>query len=161
MKKPAFTLLELVLYIAIASSMVIALMGFSIRIFEQRQDMKVMREVVENSRFVMDFMVREIRDAEDIDSATYDTHPASITLDLDGASSLTIDTDTKTAHGQTIRFIQVDGEQITSDLVDVIHFELTDLTQADEPNNVQIELQIQSLNAEESVELRSSVSLRE
>jgi type II secretory pathway pseudopilin PulG len=124
-KKPAFSLIELIIYVAITSTIVVAMLSFSISILQVRGDAEFSREVFENARYVGDALSRSIRDAEDITSVT-EAHPGEIVTDSDGALVLTINTATKTVGTQTIRYLRIQDpsgwDQITSDKVNVTNF---------------------------------------
>lgn len=165
MKKPAFTLVELILYISIASSMVVILLLFSIQMLERRSESQVKRELLENARFALNLISQEIRDAEAVSSGSFGAHPGSLTLDADGAATWALDTDTKTVGSTTTRYLQVNTgsgpQQITSDLVNVSNLVITNLTRDSEPSNLQIELTLETLDGSESASYQTAVSLRE
>lgn len=161
MKKAAFSLVEVIVYIAIASVMVSSLLLFSINLVQTRSNSEFDRELIENARFTLDLISREIRDAEDLNTGTFGSHPGSLTLDIDGGGTLTIDSATKTVNGTAIRYLQVDSTQITSDKVNITNFVLNNLTRSTEPDNIQIELTLESFDGLSSSSFQTSVSLRE
>ena len=157
LRQSAFTLIEVILYVAIVSIMATTIMLFSIQIVQVRGEAQFDREVNENLRFAMDLITREIRDASAVTSVPSGSHP-----DLIGLDSVLLNTDTKTlTSGRLIRFIQFDGSQITSDKVDVTNFVLTDLQRDSEPENIQIMITVEALDGSASLSLQSSASLRE
>ncbi len=164
MKKSAFSLVELILYIGITSAIVVVMMLFVVDFVEIRGEAEVDREVLENTRFIMDNLTRYAHDAQSVSTGTFGSHPGSITFTAD-SGTVVIDTATKSVGDQTIRFMQINtgagAVQVTSDLVDVTNFVLNDLTRSTEPENIQIEFTIQSLEAEQVRSFRTAISLRE
>lgn len=160
----AFTMIELILYIAISSMMFVVMLLFVIEIIDAGADAKFQREVIANARFVLDLISRETHDAQGVSTGTFGSHPGSLTLTAD-SGTVVINTDVKVVGSQTIRYVQVDhgsgAIQITSDNVNVTNFVFNNLTRNIEPENVQIEITIESLTAETSASLRTAISLRE
>ncbi len=156
---PAFTFIELILYVAIAMFIIIPMISMTVSIMNVRLNSQRDREVNENMRFVMNALSKEIHDAESLNAVS----STSLTLNKDTEVGGTVNfaTDTKTVNGQTITTLEKDGVQITSDLVDVSSFSFTNLTRADEQENIQISITIQSLDASTSLSVRTAVSLRE
>jgi Tfp pilus assembly protein PilW len=158
---PAFSLVELILYVGIASLIIGSMMLFIIQMIEVRGDAEFDREVNENARFALDYVTQQIHDAQGLNTGTFGAHPSSFTLDVDGSGTLVIDTDTKTVGSSTIRFLQSDGTQLTSDKVNVTNFVVHELTRDTEPENLQIELTLESLDGLTSSSFRTAISLRQ
>lgn len=161
MIKKAFTLLELIIYVAITSVIVVSLTLFSLKMVEARGDGKMDREVLENAEFILNDIVYELHDAVSVNTGGFGSHPGSLTLDLDLGGTKTFDTDTKVVGNQTIRYLQIDGVQATSDYVNVTNFVFSDLTRDVERSNIQLEMTVESLDGMHSLDVRTSVSLRE
>lgn len=161
-KNPAFSFVELLLYVAITSTIAVSLLLFSINIVSARGEAEKEREVLENARLVMEKITREVHDAEAVSTGTFGSHPGSLTLTLDGAGgSFVIDTSTKLVGSDTIRYLRWDGTQITSDKVNISNFVLNDMTRGTEVENIQVEFSMESLDGTYDLDLQTSISLRE
>jgi type II secretory pathway pseudopilin PulG len=150
----AFSLIELIIYIAISSIMVTSLMLFSIEILEVRGGSQMDREIMENARFAMDLITREVRDSEGVSVSSPGVHPSTVTLTLDGGAS-TIDIDI--VDGRLRR----DGVNFTTSDVTVTNFTANELTRDAEPENIQVFLTVKSAYSADEVSLQTSISLRE
>lgn len=163
-RRPALSLIEIIIYVSIVSMMAVVFIMFGIRMIDLRLETEKRREVLENGHHVMDVISYQIRDAQAVSSGTYDAHPGALTLTSD-AGSLTIDTATQSIHGQTVRFLQInDGGgavPMTSDQVDVTNFILSNLQRDTEPSTIQIQLTVSSLDGLISEDFQTSLSLRE
>jgi type II secretory pathway pseudopilin PulG len=175
----AFTLIELIIYVAIASMVLVASVRIGWNILQAQEKQEAQQEVLYNSRMALHHMQYYIRQAETVTTAssTFASHPGILTLDYAGeGTDVVIDTYTKsvTIGGQstTIRKLRIkDGAasavDITSDLIDVTDFTLTNLQRGTEPFNIHIALTLERENpggvpqndASESFE--TSLSLRE
>ena len=160
----AFTFVELIVYVAITTMLVVTMMLFVIRMLDVRKESEFDREVVENARFVLDLISREIHDAAGVSTGTFGSHPGSITLTAD-SGTVVIDTNTKSVRDKTITYIQVNtgtgAVQVTSDNVNITNFVLMDLTRGSEPENIQVELSLESFDAAASGTFRTAISLRQ
>lgn len=161
----AFSLIELIIYVTITSMMVVTMLLFVIRILDVRKEAELDREVIENARFVLSLFVREMHDGVGVNAGDFGSHPGALTLDTDGSGTWVMDTDTKTLGTQTLRYVQVDSGsgpvQITSDLVNVTNFVFTDLTRDTEPENIQLDMTLESIDGLSTASFRTAVSLRQ
>ncbi len=179
MTKKGFTMMELIVYIAIASVVLVAAINVGWNLMIGYANTNSKQEVYLNSRLVMNAMGIKIREAEDVltASSTFDTNPGVLTLDYPGADTdVIIDTYTKNIilGGQetTIRKLRMkegiaDYVDLTTDEVNITNFVLTDLTRGSEPDNINIELTIEktnpggNLNFAATFSLETAISLRQ
>jgi len=167
-----FTLIELMVYIAIISIILVASINFMWQIMNTRTKSQVTQEAQQNARFAMERMVIEIRGAEDVvktgGASTFDVHPGKLTLQYT-AGDVVIDTATSTVTlgGKSVdirklRITEGAGSpiELTSDRVDVTNLIFTDLTQGDDKDNIRIQLTIENVNPENVVWRESSISLQ-
>lgn len=160
MMNKAFSLLEVILYVAITSVIVVSLTLFSLKMVEARGEGQMGREVLVNAGFFLSNIVYEIHDAATVNTGTFGSHPGSLTLNLDGGGTTTFDTATQTVGSRTIRYLQVDGVQVTSDYANITNFVFNDLTRNTERSNIQIEMTVESLDGTYSTDVQTSISLR-
>lgn len=164
-KYAAFSLVELIIYTAIASVIAAYMVLISIDIVRARGERQSEREVLENARFAMNMIERQVRDATGLSSGSFGSHPGSVTFTKDGGGALIFSTNTKTLGTQTLRYLQMNNgsgnEQLTSDKVNITNFVINELTRATETENLQFEITFEYLDGSESLSLRTALSLRE
>ncbi len=158
MNQKGFTFIELIVYIAIASMVLVSAVGIGWNLITNEANVIGKQEAYSNARTVMNHFKINIREADDVitGSSTFNTHPGVLTLDYPGAGTdVVFDTYTKnvTVGGQatTIRKLRIKegaaaAVDITSDQVDVTDFTLTNLTRGSESKNINIELTIEKAN---------------
>lgn len=81
--KQGFTLVELMLYIAIIAGFLATTIFFAMRVVEGGQRGSAHMEIQQNVRVAMERMTREIRSAQDLNtiSSTFDAHPGVLSLE--------------------------------------------------------------------------------
>jgi len=81
--KNGFSLIELLLYVAVISVVISAIVGFGSWAIQVGTKTKVNSEVVNNARLAMDTMVYEIKKAYSVYTPTsvFDTHPGQLSLE--------------------------------------------------------------------------------
>ncbi|MFC1655330.1 prepilin-type N-terminal cleavage/methylation domain-containing protein [Patescibacteria group bacterium] len=182
MKKPVtqkgFTLVEFIIYVAIASFVLISTVNVSWNIMSAQANFNAKQEVYINSRLAMNQVGIVIKEAEDVLTAqsVFDSHPGVLTLDYPGVNDVIIDTYIKniSVGGQSaaIRKLQIKGidgsfTDLTTDKVNVTNFKLTNLTRGSEKDNINMELRIEKINPgddptyDASIEFETAISLRE
>ena len=170
-----FTLVETIIYIAIASIFFTVSIGFYWQMREGDIKVGIRREIKENSSQAVESFKYFVRNADNVDirGSQFGINPGILVLTYpDGAVAL--DTYTKNVSvGERqveihkLRYTQ-NGNlyDITSDHVDVTEFKLSDLTLADEPKAVQMELTLSSINPsgnqnyENSLSVQTTVNIR-
>lgn len=160
-KAPALTLVEMILYVAITTVIATSMVLYGVRLVTIRADQEFERELNQEARFALDVITRNVHDAAGVSTGSFEVHPSSLTLVPDSGGTSVISTATKAVGDQTIRFVQLDGTQITSDRVDVTNFVINELTRDTEPENLQFEITLETLDGKDSLSLQTAVSLRE
>ncbi|MEI8103722.1 MAG: prepilin-type N-terminal cleavage/methylation domain-containing protein [Candidatus Moraniibacteriota bacterium] len=90
-KKSGFTILELLLYVSIASIMFVAITVFIATLLESRVKNQTIAEVEQQGLFAAQMMTRIIRNADTLSTPTIGTTGTSATLTvIDGAKSPTV-----------------------------------------------------------------------
>ncbi|MDP4008574.1 MAG: prepilin-type N-terminal cleavage/methylation domain-containing protein [Candidatus Peregrinibacteria bacterium] len=179
MRNKGFTLIELIIYVAIASGVLVSVITFAWAVIGSGVKVDVSSELTQNGRFVLEKITQEIHAAEDvvIGSSTFGVSPGVLTLDLSGPNTdVVFDTYAKdvTVGGQVISITKLrmqDGTDpavdITSDKVNLTNFVLTNLTRDTEPANINIEITLVHITTGEdplrdrNLSFETAVSIRE
>lgn len=173
-RKKAFSLVELVLYVLIVTIITVSMITFVVDLLSIKGQTSNEREVIENLRFVMDKITKDLRSGHSVASGTgtFGTHPGAIRVNTStgGATYFDLDTNTKTVtvagSGVTVRYLQISenggaAEQLTSDSANVTNFVLKNLQRGTEPANIQIQITMEHISGTgTAVGLQTSVSLR-
>lgn len=171
-----FTLPELIIYIAIAAMVLVAILQFSWGILGAGVKVEVSNELTQNGRLALERITQIIRAADSINvgASTFGNHPSVLVIDSPGANpDITLDTYlTTVTHGGeilTIRKIRArngSAVDLTSNQMNVTNFVVRNLTHAGEPENLQINLTLNTAQSgqdplrNQSVTLQTSASLR-
>ena len=175
-----FTLVELIVYIGIASLSLMMILITGQNLISSNIRAQAQRELSVNVRPLMNQLTQSVRNAEDVvtASSTFNVHPGAITLDYAGSGTdVIIDTYTKDvtlSNGQivTIRKLRIkEGalayQDLTSDAVDVSNFVLRNLTKTSEKKNINIEVMLEQLNPlndpnyNAAISVETAISLRQ
>jgi len=83
----AFTLIEIIIYLAIVGMIAVTLVMYSISVSTSRSKAEVVAEVQANARFVLDVMRQKIRHASaiNIGASTFDIHPGVLSVAMPSA----------------------------------------------------------------------------
>ena len=167
-----FSLIEVIIYVALVSIITVSLILFGVQLLEARSAASFDREVISNGRFTINRLTEEIRHATSLDTGTgsFGSHPSAFKLNNNGTGSVVFDTTTKIVNlggsGYTVRYLRMDENgtgpvQITSDFVNVTNFTVNDLTRGSESANLQIFLSLESLNLDSSLDIQTATSIRQ
>lgn len=156
---PAFTLLELTIYIALATLtlMMIITIGHNLIISNARSEAQ--RELSVNMRSLVQQISQSIKNATNVTvgSSTFGSHPGVLTLDYPGSGTdVIINTYDKTvtmSSGATVAIKKLrikegtlDYQDLTSDNVNVTNFVVRNLTRGSERKNINLEVTLSQLN---------------
>ena len=151
-----FTLIELILYVAIAAIVVVGAVNIAWNLIFAQVYTEARQEVYYNGRLLLNELTLKIREAQDVSSGSMGSHPSSITLDYPGSGTdVIIDTYDKSVNvgGQpsTIKKIRIkEGPltyaDLTSDTVNVTNFTLDDYTRGSEPAVIKVFLTLEHTN---------------
>jgi len=170
MKKPlqkSFTLIEILVYIAVLSIVMIAIVSFVLWFIHSNTKAKAMRETLDNTRRAMEIMTYEIKEARSIYTPTTTS------------TQFSLETTKYLPEGEEMSFIDFylcdyrlcfkkesqDPIALTSDSVEISNLVFTRIVSGEVPS-IQIDLTIDYKNPtnrpeyQASVNLTSTVSLR-
>jgi len=171
MIKKGFTLIEMLIYIAVLSIIILAVSSFFLWTVRSNTKAKAMRETQDNARRIMEIMTSEIKEAKNIYTPTsiFDSHPGQLSLE----------TTKYLPEGETKSYIDFylceerlclkkesqNPITLTSDQVKVSNLVFTQIVSGEIPS-IQIDLRIDFKDTtgrpeyQASVNLKSTASLR-
>lgn len=172
-----FTLVEFIVYVGIASFVLISTINISWNIMTAQSHFNAKQEVYINSRLAMNQLGIALRQADDVltNQSIFDSNPGVLKLDYPGSNDVVIDTYIKNisvgGKPAAIRKLQIkntDGSftDLTTDKVDVTNFTLTNLTRGSEKDNINMEFRIERVNPgddptyDASLSFETAISLR-
>lgn len=173
-----FTLIELIVYLAIAATFLVTAIGTGINIITDQQQFQDKREVYSNARLAIEEITKQIQSADDVvvNSSTFNSNPGTLFLDFPGTTNdILIDTyqQSVTIGGlsTTITKLQItEGNStpidLTTNQVNVTNFTLENLTRNTEAKNININLTIATTNPgndpdyDQSISLETAASIR-
>lgn len=160
-KQKAFTLIEILVYVAVLSIIMVAVFSFAIWVIQTNTKIRTMREVRDMAQMAMEQIVSEIREAKTVYAPT------------SASSQLSLETTKYLPSGETATFIEFylcqtrlclkkEGQNpvaLTSDRVEVktLFFQRVNSGQTD---SVQVELQIDYKNPAQKPEYAASLTLK-
>ena len=157
----SFTLVELIIYIALVALVAIVAVSFAWNIINARIKNQAYQEAQQNLRFGLEKITQAIRGADDAsisDSVLTLNYPTKdIILDV-AAKTINLGGQDVEIHKLRITDGPSDPEALTSDKVDVTNFILTNLTQGSEPKNIKIELTIKYVNPSQDPKWEAEIS---
>ncbi|MBU2524840.1 prepilin-type N-terminal cleavage/methylation domain-containing protein [Patescibacteria group bacterium] len=177
-KKSAFTLIELIIYIAIVSMVMVMLIDFTWNIIDAGTRVEVASELTQNSHLVMKKVTNKVRMAQAIitGSSTFNSHPGTLVLDMPGSGTdITFDTYIKQVSVGTetvsIRKIRMQegvaaAIDLTSDKVEAVNFVFRNFSRGTDAKNINFECTLNSVNPssdtirDKSISFETSVTIR-
>ncbi len=165
--KNGFTLIGIIIYIAIFFLFFVALVQFSQNIVLTAEKARVIHEVEQNARFALERITREIQSADDVNvgASTFESHPGVLSLADD---TLANDPTVFDVSDGRLRITEGAGSPIllTSSKVTVTNLVFTDLSITDRTKNIHISLTVEHANAESityttSISIQNSIVIRE
>lgn len=151
MKKNGFTLVELILYVALTS---ILLVGFAMLVpylLESRLKNQIILEVEEQATFVSSYMGLEIRNAEGINSPGPGVSSGTLSLDVvDGSDDPTV----FSVNSGVLEVTRGAGsaQALTNSKIEVTNLNFVNLTRTDTAGAVRVEFTIEYNNASNRVD---------
>lgn len=156
--------MEILVYIAVLSIVIVAIVSFVLWSIHSNTKAKVMRETLDNARRAIEIMSHEIKEAKNIYNLTsiFDSHPGQLSLE----------TKKYLPEGEKTSFIDFylcstqlcfkkesqDPIALTSDNVEVNNLVFTKIITGDIPS-IQIDLKVDYKNPADRPEYRASVNL--
>ncbi|MGB0757368.1 MAG: PilW family protein [Patescibacteria group bacterium] len=133
-KNQGFTLIEVIIYVAIAGIIASTLIQYSVTISQSRNKQFVMREVEHNTRAVIGFLEQYIRESDSIATSTsvFGSDPATLVLNRAAVAEQPT-TITLTEDNGVVTILQGSGTTtaIMSDTVSVPDFRMEYVTAGD------------------------------
>ncbi len=159
-----FTLIELIIYIGIVTVVLLAVINFGFEIIYGNVKSQAIREVQQNSRFVMEKIARIIEEASAINSPSPGNSADILSLEM---ANPNLNPTIFSVFDNKLRITQgVTGPyELTNNRVTVTDLQFTNLSYTDTPGTVQIEMLIDHVNPDNkseyvfSFEIRSTSSL--
>ena len=160
-----FTLIEIIIYTAIVSIILAAVINFAWNIIYGKSKTSSWQEVQQNIRFTMERITQEVRSASGVNNIGIGGSANSLSLEMaDPDLNPTI----FDVSGDKVRLTQgASGPyELTTDELEVTNLNFTNLSYADTSGTIRIELTIEHKNPggvieyEASINMVSTVSLR-
>lgn len=161
-----FTLSEILVYIAVLSIVVLATSSFLLWISRTNTRAKATREVIDNSRRLMETIAHETKEANSVYTPT--------SLFSSSSGQLSLETDKYTPSGEIVSFIDfylcdarlclkkegLDPVAITSEEVEIISLEFSQVATSSIQVNLQLNYKTERAEYQSSLNTTSTVSLR-
>lgn len=152
-----FTMIELIVYIAVASLILVTIVGIGLNLSVANQKSQAKREIYMNTRFVVQELTDMIRGADDVilSGTTFGSNPASLALAYPSGNNVLFSVYAKnvTVGGNVVSINKLSMKSgsdpftdITSDKVTVTDFTLTNLTRGASRKNINIQLTLSKVN---------------
>jgi len=175
--KKGFTLMEVLVYIMLLVVVLTSVTKINASILNSKTRVEISTELTYNSRLIYEKLKQSIHKASGLDaSSSLGVDPSTLVLNMpSGGSDITFDTYNKNisinGKSQTIQKLRMtvgsgSSIYITSDKVTLDSFEITDMTQGSEAENIKIQYQLSHVNPDsddlwdKSVTIRSTFSMR-
>jgi len=165
-KNQGFTFIEILIYLAIVSVFLVTAVHFTLDIIFSKAKSQSMREVQQNSRFVISRITQEIKAASDInlEQSVFDSHPGVLSLQMAEAEKNPTVFDTSDG---ILRITQVTSspDNLTTNQVEIANLIFTNLGPVAGRKNIGINLTIQFKNPERkefnaSSTVKTAITLR-
>jgi Tfp pilus assembly protein PilW len=154
-----FTLIELVIYIAILSLVLVSITGFFLNTTAGNMKESSYQEVQQNGRFVMTKITQETKKAIGINSPAAGSSNNSLSLVM---SDQNLNPTIFDLSGGKIRITQGSSApiELTTDQVVVNSLQFTNLSYSGTPGTVRAEINMEYLNPANKIEYQASLDLK-
>jgi prepilin-type N-terminal cleavage/methylation domain-containing protein len=157
--KRAFTLIELLIYIAILSLVLVSITGFFLNIISGDIKESSYQEVQQNGRFAMAKITQEIKKAIGINIPVLGSSSSSLSLVMatPGLNPTIFD-----ISGGKLRITQGSSApvELTTDQVIVNNLQFTNLSYVGTPGTIRVEMTVNNLNPANKSEYHASLDLK-
>lgn len=167
--RKAFTLIELIVYIAISSLIFVILINLTLNLIGISVKIDTATDALYSSRILVQRLTQEIRAADDVSvlSSIFGANPGKLVLQKSGGT-VTFDVYQKQSGARTLRRQEdsLPAVDLTSDRVDVSNFILYNRTRGTEPKNIKYDFTVGAFNPsadplrQKSITIHSAVSVR-
>ncbi len=150
--RQGFTLIELIIYVAIASVMFMAISSFAFILLRSRIRSQVITEVEQQGAYVMQIITQTIRNAEGINSPTQGGSNSSLSLNVSGSSN---DPTVFDVSGSTLWISEGGGAplKLTNSRLIVSDFLAQNLSRTNTPGIIKIQFDLKYNSQAEKAEL--------
>lgn len=157
-RKKAFTLIELLIYLGIVSGLLVVAGAFTWSIIKGSVKSASLREVQQNGRLAMEIVTREIKSASGINNPLAGESADTLSLIMsDNSLNPTI---FELLNNQILLSQGVDGPYLlTTDQILVSNLNFTNLSYADTPGTIRIEMTLDYNNLGAQPEYNASIDL--
>jgi len=172
-----FTLIELIVYIAIASLVLVSALNIGWNVSLGQTNSSAKKEVYLNARLILNELQNQIRQADGVITANsvFNTNPGTLSLDYPGGNAdVVFNTYSKAVNvGGAVTNITklrvyegMNYSDLTSDQVDVTNFTVQNLQRGTEKTNIGITLTLERVNPgndpkyDASINIQTAISLR-
>lgn len=146
-KRSGFTLVELVVYIALASIFLVGLISFSTTVITTGEETEINQTVMRDAQFAMSKIIEQIREASDVNagSSTFGAHPGVLTLNT---TNPTNDPTVFDLSGAILQMKQGGGAAmpLLDSSLEVTNLVFTDLSRTNYTKNIKIDLTVRHKN---------------
>ncbi|MBI2473227.1 prepilin-type N-terminal cleavage/methylation domain-containing protein [Candidatus Uhrbacteria bacterium] len=141
-----FTLVELVVYIGLASIVFLAVIGQQMTFLQMRVKHQTIAQVEQEGQFVMQLITQTLRNAQAINSPPAGSSASILSIDVFDAVD---DPTVFDVSGGQIRLTQGSAAavEITSGLLSVASFTIENVSRLDTPGSVRIQFTLSRINA--------------
>lgn len=169
LKKQGFTLVEFILYISIVGVILVSFMYFMIDLNSSHAKSDAIADVQHNSRFAMERIMYEIRNAVDINiggASVFDVNPGRLSLKTSDPNTNPTVIDLA---GTTLQIKQGAGaaRPLTASKIEITKLLFSNLSQTGAPGNIKVIIEVRYKNPQNTITfsasttLESSISLRQ
>lgn len=167
--KTGFTLVEILIYLAIVGLVVVSFISFAVVISDSRGKAYVEQEVQANARVALNLITQKILASDGVNAgaSTFDSDPGVLSLSMANGSKDPTVINLSADDGQLqIKEGSDSAVVVTSDEVRVTNLIFTDLTSTSDKENIRIELTMEYAETDDviysySQSLQTAVSLRQ
>lgn len=145
-----FTLIEMIIYIAVVAVLLTLLAGSVVNILRVRAKNQAASHVQYNARLMLDRLSEASRHAEavNIGTSTFGSDPGVLSFDMvDLLDDPTVFSLTSDDGAFQVSIAGAAAEQVTTDDVSVTNFTLTNLTSTEDLGIIQVEFTVETVNA--------------
>lgn len=157
--KKSFTLIELLIFIAILSLFLISITGFFSNFISSNIKEQSYQEVQQNGRFAMTKITQEIKKAIGINNPAPGSSANSLSLIMSGPN---LNPTIFDVSGGKLRITQGASVpiELTTDQVVVSNLQFTNLSYLNTPGTLRVEMTLESLNPSGKTEYQASLDLK-
>jgi Tfp pilus assembly protein PilW len=159
MRNKSFTLIELLIYIAIISLVLVSITGFFWNIVLGNIKENAYQEVQQNSRFALTKITQQIKKAIGINNPLPGTSASSLSLIMQDSNLNPTIFDVSEGKLRIIQGASAPIE-LTTDQIRVSNLQFTNLSYLNTPGTLRVEMTLENLNPSGKTEYQASLDLK-